>query len=141
MFTELWEGLRGYHKWTETQAVLESAAIEKTRIAGEGDKMKYSTAAAETLAWYDQGGQKHSAAFTVPEDSSLFKLVAGERVTIRYNPSQPNHFYLRELLRVKVERVAINIVVGIAAVLIIVVFVVLPAMARIYRTRHSTPLW
>jgi len=92
MLIEIWERLRGYHKWTESQATIESANVEKTAITGSADPVRYTSASANTLAWNDQTGQKHSAKFVLSEDSPLFSLKQGDAVTIRYNPARPDRF-------------------------------------------------
>jgi hypothetical protein len=138
MLIEIWETLRGYHKWTETQATLESADVRKEPVSASSSLV--ITTAADTLAWTDQTGQRHTAAFTLPDDSPLFKLAAGEAVTIRYNPVNPERFYLRDLLRTRVHALFVNILVY-TCVLAIVAVYILHAMARSYIRHHTKPLW
>jgi len=141
MLIEIWERLRGYHRWTETQATVESAKVEKTPFGGsDGSPVHYTTTAADTLAWFDQSGQKHSAAFTVPEDSPLFKLSGGDAVTIRYNPVDPGKFYLRDLLRARVQTVSLSILAGLFVVLFIAALI-LKELGRNVVRHHSKPLW
>jgi hypothetical protein len=138
MLIEIWESLRGYHKWTETQASLESANVKKEPV--EGSSILVIITSADTLAWTDQTGQKHTAAFTVPDDSPLFKLAPGEAVTIRYNPTNPDSFYLRDLLRTRVHAFFVKILVWTCVVLIVAGYI-LHAMARSYIRHHTKPLW
>jgi hypothetical protein len=131
MLIEVWERLRGYHKWAETQAVLESANVEKD-ATGPFDNLS-----AETLSWNDRTGQKHSAKFTVPDDSPLFKLAPGESVTIRYNPAAPAQFYLRELLRSRVHFIFRTILFWIFIIFVFALVIMFNSLRHHYR--HS--LW
>jgi hypothetical protein len=142
MLIEIWERLRGYGHWTEAQAVIESANVEKTPIPGsDGATVRYTSESADTLAWFDRTGQKHSAAFTVPEDSPLFKLTHGDSVAIRFNPASPDNFYLRDLLRARVQAAFVKVIAWVAVVLVVVVFIILPAVARTWLRHHTKRLW
>lgn len=104
MLIEIWERLRGYDKWIETQASIESSNLEKTPIADRyGNVVDYSYASGDMLTWTDHQGEKQYGDFTVPDDSPLYQLVGGETVTIRYDPASPDRFYFRDLLRTKVH--------------------------------------
>jgi hypothetical protein len=138
MLIEIWERLRGYHKWTETEAVIESANVEKEPVPGSS--VLFITTSADALAWTDRTGQKHSTKFTVPDDSPLFKRVAGETVTIRYNPAGPDHFYLRDLLRTRVHAFFLKVLVWTCMALIVIVYV-LHVIARSYLRHHGRTLW
>ena len=138
MLIEIWERLRGYHQWTETQAIIESANVTKEPVGERGTV--FITTSADTLTWNDLTGQKHSAQFTLPDDSPLFKLKAGDTATVRYNPVHPDRFYLRDLLRTKVHVFFVRALIGICLVLIVAVYI-LHAMARSYLRHHTKPLW
>jgi len=43
-------------------------------------------------------GKSHAAEYTVSENSPLFQLYDGQTAAIRYNPSNPEQFYLRGVL-------------------------------------------
>jgi hypothetical protein len=138
MLIEIWERLRGYHKWTETQAIIESANVNKEPVGERG--ISFITTSADTLAWNDQTGQKHSAKFTLSDDSPLLKLKAGDAVTLRYNPASPDRFYLRDLLRTRVRAFFLQVLVWTCMALIVIVYI-LHAMARSYIRHHTKPLW
>jgi len=138
MLIEIWERLRGYHQWTETQATIESAEVKKEPV--EGSSVLVITTSADTLTWNDHTGQKHLAKFTLPDDSPLFKLGGGDTATIRYNPAHPDRFYLRDLLRTQVRAFFVKVMVW-TVVALVVIFYILHAMARIYISRHTKPLW
>ena len=138
MMIEIWERMRGYHQWTEAQAVIDSANINKEPI--QGSSTLFITTSADTLAWTDQAGRQHSAKFTVPDDSPLFKRAAGETVTIRFNPADPDRFYLRDLLRTQVHAIFVKVLVWTCVALIVIVYI-LHAMARSYLRHHTKTLW
>jgi hypothetical protein len=138
MLIEFWERLRGYQGWNETNAVIESAIVNKEPVGERG--ILFITTSVDTLAWNDQTGQKHSAELKLPDDSPLFHLKAGDAVTIRYNPARPDEFYLRDLLRTRVHGFFLKGVAGICVALI-VIFYIVHAMARIYLRHHTRRLW
>jgi hypothetical protein len=81
---EIWERLRGYDKWIEAQASIESSTVEETPVTDRsGQSIGFTYASGDMLAWTDQQGEKQYADFTVPDDSPLYQLVGGESVTIR----------------------------------------------------------
>jgi len=82
MLIKLWERIRGYDRWVQTDATIESSAME--------DHV------------YDYRGQiKHqqTAPCRVPDDSPLYQLIGGEKVTIRYDPQNPEEYYFPELIK------------------------------------------
>ena len=100
---KLWERLRGYDKWVEADAKIRSSQVEKTAHSDRSGHVSYTWASGDELVWTDSKGQEHTADFTVPDDSPLYQLVGGETVTIRYDPSRPDRFYLRDLLQTRVH--------------------------------------
>jgi hypothetical protein len=104
MLIEIWERLRGFDKWIETEAKIESSKVEAEAIKNShGAVRDYVYSSGDTLTWTDAAGEKHSAGFKVPDDSPLYQLVGGETVTIRYDPARPDRYYFRELLRTQVH--------------------------------------
>jgi hypothetical protein len=103
MLIEIWERLRGYDKWIQTEATVASSTVEETKQTVHGQPAPSTWASGDELVWTDRLGQRQSAEFTVPDDSPLYQLIGGEKVTIRYNPAQPERFYYRELLRTRVH--------------------------------------
>jgi hypothetical protein len=104
MLIEIWERLRGYDKWVETEAKIESSNLEKTPVEGRsGTVVSYLYASGDTLTWTDRQGEKQYADFTVPDDSPLYQFIGGETVTIRYDPAHPDRFYYRDLLRTRIH--------------------------------------
>jgi hypothetical protein len=104
MLIELWERLRGYDKWVQTEAKIESSDIERKAHYGRDGSVNYSWASGDTITWTDTRGEHQTADFKVDDESPLYQLVSGEKVKIRYNPAIPNHFYYRDLLQSKVRR-------------------------------------
>lgn len=98
MLIELWERLRGYDKWIEAQAKVQSSTEQKTEEYYRGQKYDVFSSD-DKLVWIDNQGVERSTEITVDEGSPLFQLIGGETVTIRYNPSNPDQFFYPDLLR------------------------------------------
>jgi len=112
MLIEIWERLRGYDKWVETTAKIESSEVTKTPIANRwGEVVDYAYDAGDVITWVDNRGESQYATFDVAEGSKLYQLVDGESVTIRYDPAQPDRFYCRDLLNYQVK-VAVRTTLG-----------------------------
>jgi hypothetical protein len=121
MLIELWERLRGYDKWVQTEAKIESSDVEKTPVTDRyGRVVDYAYNAGDVITWVDNRGENQYATFDVAEGSKLYQLVDGDSVTIRYDPAQPDRFYYRDLLRyrVKVTVRATVILLAVAAIYI-----------------------
>jgi hypothetical protein len=104
MLIELWERLRGYDKWVQTEAKIESSDVEKTPVTDRyGRVVDYAYNAGDVITWVDNRGENQYATFDVAEGSKLYQLVDGDSVTIRYDPAQPDRFYYRDLLRYRVK--------------------------------------
>jgi hypothetical protein len=102
MLIELWEWLRGYDKWVETDAKIASADLQQIAHLGRSGGVSYTyDVSGDTLVWKDMSGRCHSAEFRVSDKSPLFHLAGGEKVTIRYNPARPGQYYYPELLRAR----------------------------------------
>lgn len=120
---ELWERLRGYDKWIETQAKVKSSAEQKTEEYYRGRQIDVWSSD-DQLVWVDTQGIEHSAELNVSEDSPLFQLIGGETVTIRYDPSDPDRYFYPDLLRGQVE----SVVRGLYIVLLFVALVIVPIL-------------
>jgi hypothetical protein len=103
MFLELWERLRGYDKWVQTQATIERSDVTTTTYTTRSDEDLVVHDAGDVITWSDPSGEKQYATFDVEEGSPLFQLVGGDSVTIRYDPARPDRFYYRDLLRSRVK--------------------------------------
>lgn len=126
MLIELWERLRGYDKWVQTTAKVESSKVVETPVANRyGTSYVYNSD--DVLVWSDEKGERQWAYFKVPEDSPLYLLVDNETIPIRYNLAQPDQFYLRELLRTRVRTFAKQA--------LLVAFLVLIVVAAIFANR------
>jgi hypothetical protein len=104
MLIEIWERLRGYDKWTQTEATIRSSDLKEVEV-GRSRARRYSDSepiyewqSICVLAWTDAFGKSHTAEYTVSENSPLFQLYDGQKTTIRYNPANPEQFYLRGVL-------------------------------------------
>jgi endonuclease YncB( thermonuclease family) len=102
MLIKLWEHLRVYDKWPEATARFETADLQKTTHTDRAGNVSHTWASLDTLVWTDRLGTSHSANFKVPDDSSIYQMIDGDTVTIRYNPSRPDRFYYRELLKTRI---------------------------------------
>jgi hypothetical protein len=103
MLMVVWEWLRGYHKWTQTEARIEFEKQEHTYHDKDGKDLHYSSVTARCLVWTDAAGQKHSASLKQLDDKPPYRLVDGESETIRYNPANPDQFYCGKLSGIKVR--------------------------------------
>ena len=103
MFLELWERLRGYDQWVETQAAVERSDVSVTSYTGRSGEVIDTYDAGDVITWTDSSGEKQYATFEIEQDSPLFQLIGGESVTIRYDPAHPDRFYYRDLLRSRVR--------------------------------------
>jgi len=108
MLIEIWERLRGYDKWIETEAKVESSKVSET-LDSESGNVTYGSG--EVLVWADQQGENQRAYFTVPDDSPLYQFVGGESIPIRYNPAEPDEYYLRELVETRIHTIAKRVVI------------------------------
>lgn len=107
MLIEIWERLRGYDKWIQTEATITASDLteEEVRTVHSevgGDEAMTEWRSTCNIAWTDMFRTPHSAAYIVSEGSPLFELFEGQTVTIRYNPAYPAQYYLRAELRSKV---------------------------------------
>ena len=102
MLIELWERLRGYDRWIETDATISSSQVRAIPYASRsGTVIGYNYASGDVLTWTDQTGEKQYADFNVSDDSPLYQLVGGETVRIRYSPADPQCYYFPALLRAR----------------------------------------
>ncbi|HEY6488159.1 MAG: DUF3592 domain-containing protein [Terracidiphilus sp.] len=127
MLIELWERLRGYHKWVRTNAVVCRSGAERIEHSGRYGPY-YTTEAGDVIEWTDPTGEKQYADFNAPESSKLFQLVAGDTVEIRFNPAKPDEFYYRDLLRLRVRQA----VVGTSTVVLVLTVYGLMIWARMH---------
>jgi hypothetical protein len=104
MLVELWEWLRGYHKWTEVEAKVQFLQEELTYRDSSGEEVHYSSGKGDRLIWRDERGVAHHADFRLPKDSAKYQFADGETATLRYNPANPEQYYVRKLLKIKVHR-------------------------------------
>ncbi len=107
MFIELWERLRGYDKWIETEATIESSELEDNEVArvysrGRSAPIVKSQSVC-VVGWTDASGKTHTARYAATEGTPLYQLLDGEKTTIRYNPEDPDQFYIRDLLKSKID--------------------------------------
>ena len=110
MLIEIWERLRGYDKWIQTEAVIKSSELGAVPFAANsGEKAQKPAGAAVkewrstcTIAWTDGEKQAHTAQFEVSDNSPLFQLYEGNTVSIRYDPVKPGEFYLPGVLKSRI---------------------------------------
>jgi hypothetical protein len=102
MLIELWERLRGYDKWIETEAEVKSSELLGIDFPGKDGHEKQKNAIAWNsecrFVWQDYAGNEHIGSFVADEESSLYQLCDGEKFSIRINPRNPEDFYVRGLL-------------------------------------------
>ncbi|MGA9673519.1 MAG: DUF3592 domain-containing protein [Terracidiphilus sp.] len=107
MLAEIWERLRGYDKWTATEATILSSKLVKMkpeRPWKTGHKSQSPDGGWQSncvISWTDALSSSHKGRYWVSEGSRLFQLYDGQTVGIRYDPANPVEYYLRELSRQK----------------------------------------
>jgi Protein of unknown function (DUF3592) len=107
MLIEIWERLRGYDKWTKTEATILSSKLVKNEGGWSiktGPKSYSPWGAWQSkcvISWTDALGSPHTGWYWVSESSRLFQRYDGQTVGIRYDPANPGQYYLRELSRQK----------------------------------------
>jgi hypothetical protein len=95
MLIEIWERLRGYDKWIETEAYVYSAAEIRKKLGKRCQVSPSSQFSGELLVWMDDYEQARVSTFVTHETSPLYQLLEGESISIRYNPLKPDHYYCR----------------------------------------------
>jgi hypothetical protein len=125
MLIEMWERLRGYNKWVETQATVKSSIEQKTEQYYRGEKFDVFTSD-DQIVWTDTNGEQQTGEFTAGEDSELFQLLGDEKITIRYNPADPSQFYLPKMLESKIRQVGKIAVLSLIFVFVLALFTVFP---------------
>jgi len=90
MLIEIWERLRGYDKWTQTEATILSSDLVGQALSKN------------VIEWNDVSGKSHTAKYSVHSSSRLYQLYDGQTVIVRYNQANPDRYYFRELFRYRV---------------------------------------
>lgn len=131
MLIEFWERLRGYDKWIETEAKIESSDIHEADIKNQyGQTMVREYDAGDRIAWSDAQGGQHQGKFSADEESPLYQLVDGNTFTIRYNPARPDRFYNRDLMRSEFKVAVWSTVIGLGSIAGIAVYLWLDLTRR-----------
>lgn len=107
MLIEISERLRGYGKWVRTEATIQLSTLQEPEAGKEwGEKRNYDNTylawqATCEVAWTDAFGNSHTGKFVADEGSPLFHLYEGQTVELRYDPANPDRFYIRGMLRIE----------------------------------------
>jgi hypothetical protein len=124
MMIEFWEGFRGYNKWAETVATVQTSTLDSVSFgsasqkkAGKGQPLVWQSEC--KILWEDQQGNQYTATFEAFEESPLYQLCAGDTVTIRFNPQKPAEFYLRGLFK---SNLKYSWKMGVYTIMLILVF-------------------
>jgi hypothetical protein len=107
MLIEIWERLRGYDKWIQTEATILSSELIEPLIESPRDENIIQQNPIKnpfvqwlskcSIRWTDRSGASHTANYSVSEGSQLFLLYDGQTVSIRYNPVNPDEYYIQLL--------------------------------------------
>lgn len=73
MLIKLWERLRGYDNWAQTDATILSSEMEDHVFDYRG-QIKHEYESVDTLAWTDRQGNRQTAPCRVPDDSPLYQF-------------------------------------------------------------------
>jgi hypothetical protein len=133
MLIDFWERLRGYDKWIETDATVASASMEQKLQYDRSWGAYYTYGSGDVLVWTDSSGREQRAFFSVPQGSTLYKLLGGDTISIRYNPAQPGQYYLRALLQTRLNLIAKRVLVPLVLVAAGL------ALAELHKTGHLLP--
>lgn len=107
MLIERWEHLRGYDKWTQTNATVQSVSLSRVGEIGGSESKPPIALGWESVCeirWRDQDEIEHVAEFRAYEESPLYQLSEGNTLTIRYNPSNPSEYLIPGLLTSELTR-------------------------------------
>ncbi len=121
MLIEIWERLRGYDKWVEAVAKVESSQVGETAHTQRSGNVSYTYDSDDVLVWTDHQGAAQRAYFRIPDDSPLYQLVDGAAITIRYNPANPEQYYLRDLLQTRVHTTVKSVPITLLFIAVVVV--------------------
>lgn len=103
MLMEIWEHLRGYHRWTQAEAKVEFLKEEHIYHDKDGKDLHYTHVTGQRLAWTDSTGTAHYAPLKKLGDDAKYQPAEGEAETILYDPASPDRFYCRKLSEMKVR--------------------------------------
>jgi hypothetical protein len=103
MLIEIWELLRGYHRWSLAEATVEYVKEEHVYHDSGGKELHYSYTTGERLVWKDARGEKCTAPLKPPGKNPKYQFAEGETATIRYNPAMPDQYYFRKLAAMRVR--------------------------------------
>jgi hypothetical protein len=114
MFIELWERIRGYDKWSKSEATIRSSTLAKIEVGHNRNGtpiMAWQNSC--VLVWSDPAGASQLDEFSVFESSPLFQLYEDQKVTILCDPANSGNYFFPELLRTRAIR-AIKMTLGFA---------------------------
>jgi len=103
MLIEIWERIRGYDKWIQTEAKVASSDLIEIDFPLAQHRTSQPHAALGwkstcQIVWSDHNCNQHSGSFEAVEESPLYQLCEGESISIRFNPTNPDQFYVSGLL-------------------------------------------
>ena len=128
MLIELWEHFRGYDKWIETDAKVESAKLVEVDLYGnklrhkkkQGNRFGWRSEC--QISWLDEKGNRREGSLAADEESSLYQLCEGDTFKVRFDPKNSACFYARGLLESNVtrarKRVVWSVVMALGAVVV-----------------------
>jgi hypothetical protein len=117
MLIEIWERLRGYDKWPQTEATIRSSTLAEVEVGHTRSGTPImETQNTCTLVWRDPKGGEQLDDFSVFESSPLFQLYEGQKVTIHCDPADPGKYFFPELQRSRAIR-AMKTVLGFLVIL------------------------
>jgi hypothetical protein len=122
MLIEIWEHLRGYDKWIQTEATIKSSQVEKVVRRKRKGQLIYGWNGMKEITWVDQAGARRTEMFEVRDNPLVFEKFEHKSVIVRYNPAAPSDFFVRELLRYQVNlaaKIALGALAAIAAIAIL----------------------
>lgn len=132
MLIELWERFRGYDHWILAEPDIEPSTMEDHEGTYRG-QTAHVYDSSDTFVWIDRRGHRRTGSCSVPDDSPLYPLARGEKITIRYNPDKPAEYYFLETLKARLH----NSFVGVATVVLVLALNLVPVFVffHVFRSK------
>jgi hypothetical protein len=106
MILEIWERLRGFDKWPQVEATIQSSAVEKATRLRKGSRVDEWKTVYE-IAWTDPAGLLQRKQMALPGMSRDLNLIDGVGISVRYKPTDYSKFFIREELRRRILKEAL----------------------------------
>jgi hypothetical protein len=122
MLIERWERIRGYDKWPQTEATIQSSSLAGVEVGHTRSGTPIKTWQNScVLVWRGAQGEEQLDDFSVYASSPLFQLYENQKVTIHCNPANSGKYFFPELQRTRAIR-AVKTVLGVIFIMAVLSF-------------------